>query len=211
MGLRLTPASLAKFGLAISLAAGISATWASSVRADVINSYSFSGTLAQDVSTLGTSVTGTFSLDITNLKLTAFSFTAPGDTIVSGVDANSQVFSSVQTTPAANILALLLYGAHDSDLDLFFETTLQGFADTALYTGPITGPDYNGATSLYLCESSICFFNGPPLNSDFTSGSTTLTGSTGGTVLPEPASLALLGVPLVALTAIRRRRPAQQA
>jgi hypothetical protein len=159
----------------------------SGVQADSLATFNFSGTLANPVNG-DASVTGQFTLDLTNETITAFDFITPVETISS--TGNSPIwtptlFAVTAISPNAPFVDLIFIpggGLNPPDaFELLFQTTLAAFDVSSFYTGVVVlsgGPTQSNLS----CENGC---NGY--------------GSTFVTPTPEPASLVLFCIGLLCL------------
>ncbi|HUB80212.1 MAG TPA: PEP-CTERM sorting domain-containing protein [Bryobacteraceae bacterium] len=169
-----------------------------SARADNLENFTFSGTLAQSYMG-GDTVSGTFTLDTGGAgSITAFDFTTP----TGAINASDGFTASVVTftpaySPAADFVQLSFSDADDL-LVLNFETALPTFSGSTFYPGRIEPTQVTASTSELLCfDPPGCFASG------FTSASVTPVTTS---AVPEPRSSFLLGSVLLAVTVVLVRR-----
>ncbi|HUB80213.1 MAG TPA: PEP-CTERM sorting domain-containing protein [Bryobacteraceae bacterium] len=172
-----------------------------SARADNLENFTFSGTLAQ--SSMGQdTVSGTFTLDTSGAgSITAFDFTTP-DAAINAIDGWTPVVYTLTPaySPAADFVQIGFLLAGDS-LVLSFETALPTFSGSTFYLGAIEPTQSSTTGSALQCSDPIgcsaSFFSG------FTSGSATPVTTS---AVPEPRSSFLLGSVLLAVTVVLVRR-----
>lgn len=180
-------------------------------RADLVENYDFSGTLANEIGG-STSLTGTFTVDFTTSSITQFFFASPTGTIDQTNTLGGLAVYTPAMAPNADFVQVVFEdkttGGSESDLSLLFETNLASFENgtSALYTGPTVENFSGGATGSFVSCNPLGLNSCVPGESGFASGAASLAGSAIGA--PEPSSFALVGAALAALAVARRRRRA---
>ena len=185
------------------LVLALSAPYAS---ADTTESFNFSGTFIDSFNG-SNSVTGTFTLDLTNGTITAFDFTTPLTTVdaSNGFSASLFTFNGFDPNTPFVLLKFDCCGDEGDSLFLYFQTDLASFSGSTFFPGTFQVAMGEFTESILICgivHETTC--SGPEgATGFFESGSATPI-----TTAPEPASLLLLGSGLLGLAGIKRRRSA---
>jgi len=101
---------------------------AATARADVLETYDFTGTIAPDYGTSGL-VTGQFTLDLSNQTISTYSFVTPIATYSPATDSVAPIVAQYTpaTSPKADFVGFFFASSTYWDLTLYFETDFAGF------------------------------------------------------------------------------------
>lgn len=168
---------------------------ATAARADVIETFDFSGTLSNAIGG-SSSVTGQFTVDETSSKITAFDFSIPGGT-VTAPDWSPSATNFVATSPSGTFAVFVFVTNNLSTLGLVFDGPVASFGGGPLYTGRIAAGGGSSGAGLGCFPPDACTMG----VSGFSSGTATLV--TNVSNVPEPTTLSLFGAALIGLGAGR--------